>query len=828
MPRSSHPHSATVVLFLLLSCASFAGRTCGGSPDGRFVALRVEDGAVAIEFAGPDHRPFRVGQVRPAWPGESRRARLVAVRRLPRALWATFASRHLQATVKAEARGRAVSLRLDGLVGPAPMIVGRVSEDAELYAARIVLKDGRPYVFGRGDVLEIGTGRVSSWNANCVYSTESFFGLAFETTGGTSPRLTPIAGAHTFCVDGNEVTIRCVDMWPVLGWRRERGWTGRRLAGLPPGHIVPREWMRAHRPFPWKTFSPVQLPYISMTDPKSFPQIKEQIDFLAENLRDYGFFCFGEWPLTQYYPEYDPALQPAWLEGNRRTCEYAHSRGIKILRWLTDPDIQPSKYPRLHEMMLQRGWFSHRQGEREWLLDYTNPEVQAWITRQYARLAATGPDFYWIDNNHPTRPIHDPTLSPPVAFRNFFSAIQRGLLSTGRGDILMRSGASAWADYAGVGILDVYAPGPDVQNDWLEQQIYVANKLAHDDYLDHFNLWRRCIDDYFPAGPQTIDQTRAMATLLALTGLGFTTTDMGLPNIPLDRLEMLRQVVPITTTRPLDLFRFEGTGLPHWWVLHVQRGDQRWAVAGVFNWGLRAEEIVYAGFDQLGLDPDREYLVYDFYSQAPVGVFANGMGMRVAPSSGRPLAIHPLRDRPFFVSTDRHITQGAAEIEDIRWDHESATLSGVFTQGVKGRTYHIAVYVPARYEVRDCAVGGKKGEYERRHPNLVRAYISCDGKRVPWSFTFAKRTLGTNTDEEPALQVPERKGVIVVRNLEKRTDWAKVARAEGKAVVLVSPGEACADLRRFQRNVGLSWGVYREPGSDDVWLTVGGENPELP
>jgi len=46
-----------------------------------------------------------------------------------------------------------------------------------------------------------------------------------------------------------------------------------------------------------------------------------------------------------------------------------------------------------------------------------------------------------------------------------------------------------------------------VQNDWTEQQLYVAGELARNDYLGHFNLWRRSIDDFFPAGPQTVDQT---------------------------------------------------------------------------------------------------------------------------------------------------------------------------------------------------------------------------------------------------------------------------------------------------------------------------------
>ena len=811
-------------VILSLSCVA-AVAAPPRDPDA--VRLRADDTGIRIEFRAPEHGTLRVDHVQPAWSEHRRPPRLIQIQTLPHSLRATFAVRHLRATIEAQARAGEARLRLVSAVGPTPRIVGRVP-DEDLLAARIALKDGRPYVFGRGDVLEIGTGRVSSRNANCLYSVASFFGLAFETAAGASPEIVPDEGGHAFRAAGDRLTIRCVDVWPVLGWRPEGGWPGESRAGLPPGHIVPREWMRGHRPFPWQTFSPVQLPFISITDPNSFPQVREQIDFLADNLRDYGFFCFGEWPLTQYYPEYDPTLQPAWLEGNRRTCDYAHSKGIKVLRWLTDPDIDAGKYPDLHRMMLQNGWFSHREGDPEWLLDYTNPDVQAWITDQYARLAATGPDFYWIDNNQPTQPIHDRSLPPPVAFRNFFLSIQRGLLSTGRNDILMRSGASAWADYSGVGILDVYAPGPDVQDDWLEQQIYVAEKLAYDDYLDHFNLWRRCIDDYFPAGPQTVDQTRAMATLLALTGLGFTTTDVGFPNIPADRLEMLRQVVPITTTRPLDLFRFEHTGLPHWWVLHAQRGDQTWAVAGVFNWGLRAEEVLYASFDELGLDPDREYLVYDFYSQAPVGIFANGIGCRVAPSSGRALAIHALRDRPLFVSTDRHITQGAAETEGLRWDRRSARLSGVFTRGVKGRTYHVTIYVPPGHEVRAFRAGGREGRWERQEAHLVRGAIPCDSERIPWSFTFDTHRAAPPTQGTPAPHIRDAPNVVVVRSPSERRDWRKLASEQGKTIVLLSPSGPSAALRAFQDSTGVAWGLYRKAGSNAVWLTVGGATPELP
>ncbi|MBM3477072.1 MAG: hypothetical protein FJX75_27710, partial [Armatimonadetes bacterium] len=473
------------------------------------------------------------------------------------------------------------ALVLDERASERPAFTGTVTSTAgPLYAARVALdKEGNPTVHGSGDVLDIAAGRAASRRCNAVYSTQTFRGALID-AGDQSVCLRPTADGYTFTFGSGRLVIRALDVWPLLGWRAASAGSTYGHPEASQEHIVPREWMANHRPFPWKRFSPVQLPFISITDPVDFDRVKAQVDFLAANLRDWGFSVFGEWPLTQRNPDCaPPEVWQAYLDGNRRTCEYAHSQGIRILRWVTDPDIQPAWYPELHKSFLEKSWFSHEEGSDEWLPDYTNPEVQAWIERVYADLGATGPDFYWIDNNHPTRPLHDPEPFPPAAFREFYLAIQRGLLSTGRNDILMRSGASEWADYAAAGILDVYAPGPDVQNDWTEQQLYVARELAFSDYRCHFNLWRRCIDDFFPAGPQTLDQTRAMATLLGLTGLGFTTTDIGFPNIPPERLRLLRQLVPIAETRPLDLYRIATGTLPRWWVLNQQDEERDWQVA---------------------------------------------------------------------------------------------------------------------------------------------------------------------------------------------------------------------------------------------------------
>jgi len=734
--------------------------------------------------------------------------------------------------VRAELLADGIALRVrpetDGWMG----FSGTATGSAEpLHAARITLDDrGEPTVHRSGDVLHIGAGKASNRSMNALYSTQTFRGVLLDARDGT-PDLRPTAEGHSLSISRGELRIRALDVWPLIGRRPASGYSTYGHPESSQERVVPREWIRDRRPFPWPELSPTQLPLISITDPAHYEQVKTQVDFLAEHLRDWGFYCYGEWPLTQRNPDYAGPSRQEYLEGNRRTCDYAHSRGIKILRWVTDPDIQPSWYPELHREFLDKGWLSVRGEAGEWLPDYTNPGVQNWVEKQYADLAATGPDFYWVDNNHPTPPLHEPDVFPPDAFRQFYLAIRRGLLSTGRDDILIRSGASAWADYSAVGIVDVYAPGPDVQNDWTEQQIYVAAELARRDYLCHYNLWRRCIDDYFPAGPQTIDQTRAMGTLLGLTGLSFTTTDIGLPNIPADRLQMLRRLVPVAHTRPMDLCRFDRGPLPRWWVLNQTDDDgRRWCVAGVLNWGLEAEERHFVDLEDLGLDPHREYLAYDVWSQRPIGRFRGAIGLRVAPTSGPAIALHPVERDPFIIGTDRHVTMGAAELQDIRFADN--ILSARFVAGVAGRTFHLDVFCPEGREPTRAAVDGLEQPLQRLADGLLRVPVPCNGKLALVEIAMVPTALPQYIAPAP----PGTKEAFVPAHAIGATfgSPAEVAALlqrvrSGETVVIESPTLLPAHPAPLWDALDMRWGLFRGPADRDPWrLTVPAAKTEAP
>jgi hypothetical protein len=98
----------------------------------------------------------------------------------------------------------------------------------------------------------------------------------------------------------------------------------------------------------------------------------------------------------------------------------------------------------------------------------------------------------------------------------------------------------------------------------------------------------------------------------------------------------------------------------------------------------------------LGLDPEKTFLIYDFWSQRLLPEATRTTRLALEPSSVRLLAIHEKRGVPQVLGTDRHFTQGAVEIESARWDQESLTLSGS-ALGAPKHSWNLAVYVPEGY-----------------------------------------------------------------------------------------------------------------------------------
>jgi hypothetical protein len=183
------------------------------------------------------------------------------------------------------------------------------------------------------------------------------------------------------------------------------------------------------------------------------------------------------------------------------------------------------------------------------------------------------------------------------------------------------------------------------------------------------------------ASVMTIDQP------IAVSDAQITATIFGINGGPLmigddvarmadERLEMVKRVFPRFTeaARPLDLFEAVEPDYPKLFHLKLRRDWDAWDLLACFNYGQTTLHHKI-DFRRLGLNANSDYVVWDFWNQRYLGVHRNTLELDVPPFSVRLLRIAKDRPHPWLLSTDLHVRQGQAEIQDCRWNPDTATLT---------------------------------------------------------------------------------------------------------------------------------------------------------
>ena len=160
------------------------------------------------------------------------------------------------------------------------------------------------------------------------------------------------------------------------------------------------------------------------------------------------------------------------------------------------------------------------------------------------------------------------------------------------------------------------------------------------------------------------DELRVLATTDALCG-GLTQFADPVCDLPASRLRMLEQVLPSYghNARPVDLM---GSDCPQIFDLAVERPFGKWHVAAIYNWKDQPSDV-NLDLGALGLDTNRRYHIFDFWSNTYYGLVTGTHVFKALPGhSCLALAVREeLPSQIELISTDFHITQGAMEVESI-------------------------------------------------------------------------------------------------------------------------------------------------------------------
>lgn len=175
------------------------------------------------------------------------------------------------------------------------------------------------------------------------------------------------------------------------------------------------------------------------------------------------------------------------------------------------------------------------------------------------------------------------------------------------------------------------------------------------------------------------------------------------------------------------------------WLNEFSTSYENWNVLHRLNWPggkNRNLESVSIKFSDLGLDPSKEYLVYEFWTKRMMGVLKEQIHLgELEPYGLESLAIREKLDRPQLLSTNRHLSQGAAEVEMMRW--EEGHLIGRSRMVVEDE-YTLSIYVPEDYHFISATVDEKPAHSSMEDSVLKISHLPESTASLSWEILFEK------------------------------------------------------------------------------------------
>jgi hypothetical protein len=208
---------------------------------------------------------------------------------------------------------------------------------------------------------------------------------------------------------------------------------------------------------------------------------------------------------------------------------------------------------------------------------------------------------------------------------------------------------------------------------------------------------------------------------------------------PADRIELLKRISPPTmdVAYPVDLFVAKPA---HVWNMPVERPFGKWSILAVFNFTGSADRKFTATLDaakDLRLNPNKEYIVYEFWTRQLIGTFQGKFVTRpLSPYDCDIYSIVEKQNRPVLISTSRHIRQMAFDIKDLAYDGQQRVLRGI-SRAVAADPYQLRIYVPDGFSGKRVELTDGLAATMKTDGNLLTVdYRSSTGKDVEWKVFF--------------------------------------------------------------------------------------------
>jgi len=510
------------------------------------------------------------------------------------------------------------------------------------------------------------------------------------------------------------------------------------------------------------------------------------VDWIVNNLSAYGL----KYIVIDDGPERGEHGEHYWISNwNKETfphgpqwlVEYIKSKNLKAGLW-----VVPNSYSGAIEDHPE--WYL-KDKEGNFIMDYntpaldcTNPEVLDFLTSMFTTLKDWGFEYYKFDGEFAlteyipsvnNKNLYDNTITPLDAYRNRLKVIRKAVE-----DNTFIEGCPAGTPLQGIGFFNSYFNGDDIYNSWLGMYPFF-NSINANLFLNHIVCYLMpgegiCVspkmnikkaktiynpefirvassrEEGISSVGTTMKEARTIATFAALSGTPYSFADR-LPDLPEERIELLRKTLPAMPIVPIDLF---SRGSYSTWTLFREFTSESYthdfpriinlkinAVSGIYdvvattNWTVESQSRSIPFEDKLGLDPEKLYLVFDFWNQTLVGIFQDHFTIDIDPHDTRVFHIRPLVERPQILATDRHIS-GAYSIKMLKWDGEKLTLNGT-SKTIPNTPYSVFAYVPNGYYLSEIDTETTVLLQEIKD-HLLKVTLKGQDEIVTWSLLFKK------------------------------------------------------------------------------------------
>lgn len=242
------------------------------------------------------------------------------------------------------------------------------------------------------------------------------------------------------------------------------------------------------------------------------------------------------------------------------------------------------------------------------------------------------------------------------------------------------------------GLVDAMRIGPDNSGNW-RGWLRASPSYGSRHYFLNGRIWWNDPDPNYVRASLSLDEARTMASFASISGTLNSNSDW-MPDLAADRLEILKRTMLIhkATVRPVDYFE---NSVPTMWLVTDNRNNIERNVLAIFNYSDSVKQFDIP-VSRLKLPASTEYAAFDFWANRFLPAITTTIKTTLPRHSCQVVAISPVADRPFVLSTSQHVTQGIMDIWDEKWDSKNKTLSGK-SLVVANDAYELRLTVPKKY-----------------------------------------------------------------------------------------------------------------------------------